>query len=259
MRQDERRKYLIEKLLEEKPVFDYRDVFRSVDTQKRALRSLMNIRRAAPVSEEFVKVQDDYLGEVREERGVVDIRELREIKPLTYLWQGDITRLRCGAIVNAANSGMTGCYIPCHNCIDNCIHTYAGIELRSYCQKMMDEQGCEEATGQAKITPAFNLPCSYIIHTVGPIVDGRLTEAHEEALRSCYMSCLNKAEEYSVGSVAFCCVSTGVFGFPNQRAGEIAVETVRSFREQTGSRIEVIFNVWKDIDYEIYEKLLREC
>ena len=153
-------------------------------------------------------------------------------------------------------SGMTGCYQPCHNCIDNCIHTYAGIQLRNYCQQMMDEQGYEEPTGQAKITPGFNLPCRYVLHTVGPIVQGKLTELHEQQLASCYRSCLRLADEYSLTSIAFCCISTGVFMFPNRRAAEIAVQTVRDYKKSENSRIKVIFNVWKDIDYEIYRQLL---
>lgn len=151
---------------------------------------------------------------------------------------------------------MTGCYQPCHNCIDNCIHTYAGIQLRNYCAELMEKQGYEEPTGQAKITPSFNLPCDYVIHTVGPIVQGMLTHRHEELLRSCYESCLKIADENEVDSIAFCCISTGVFMFPNQRAAEIAVETVKHYKRSTGSFIEVIFNVFKDTDLEIYKGIL---
>ncbi len=161
-----------------------------------------------------------------------------------------------GAIVNAANSGMTGCYQPCHNCIDNCIHTYAGIQLRNYCDNMMRQQGCEEPTGQAKITLAFNLPCDYVIHTVGPIVQGWLTGKHERLLSSCYESCLRTAEEHGVKSIAFCCISTGVFMFPNEKAAQIAVQTVREFMEKTNSGIQVIFNVFKEEDERIYRRLL---
>ncbi len=172
------------------------------------------------------------------------------------MWKGDITRLQVGAIVNAANSGMTGCYRPCHNCIDNCIHTYAGIQLRNYCNDMMRKQGYEEPTGQAKITPAFNLPCDYVIHTVGPIVQGGLTEKHEELLKSCYRSCLELAEENGIESIAFCCISTGVFLFPNRRAAGLAVQTVKQYKERTNTKIKVIFNVFKDKDEQIYEQLL---
>ena len=174
-----------------------------------------------------------------------------------YLWRGDITTLECGAIVNAANSGMTGCYQPCHNCIDNCIHTYAGVQLRLKCAEIMAEQGYEEPTGQAKITLAYNLPCEYVIHTVGPIVQGKLTQEHCRQLESCYRSCLKLADKNDVGSIAFCCISTGVFMFPNDKAAEIAVGTVQKYKAETGSKIEVVFNVFKEYDEAIYRKLLH--
>ncbi|MGN0977304.1 MAG: protein-ADP-ribose hydrolase [Faecousia sp.] len=165
--------------------------------------------------------------------------------------------MQCGAIVNAANSGMTGCYQPCHACIDNCIHTYAGVQLRLECAGLMARQGYEEPVGQAKITPAYNLPCDYVIHTVGPTVQGTLTRAHCDLLASCYRSCLKLAEENRVSSIAFCCISTGVFRFPNDRAAEIAVKTVREYKSETGSKIEVIFNVFKEQDEKLYRQLLR--
>jgi len=256
LNQADRRKFLINALISEQP--RYKDIQISEETleQKKQLRSLMNIRMAAPISEEFEKVQDDYLQEVNADKGFVSLEDMDEVEPDLYIWQGDITRLKVGAIVNAANSGMTGCYQPCHSCIDNCIHTFAGIQLRNYCQKMMDEQGYEEPTGQAKITPAFNLPCDYVIHTVGPIVQGRLTEEHEELLASCYKNCLRIADENGVKSIAFCCISTGVFMFPNKRAAEIAVDTVREYKKNNNSEIKVIFNVFKDEDLRIYEGLL---
>ena len=158
--------------------------------------------------------------------------------------------------MNAANSQMCGCFRPLHNCVDNIIHSKAGIELRLCCNDLMQVQGHEEPTGQAKITPAFNLPCKYVVHTVGPIVQGRLQKKHEELLASCYRSCLELAEEHEVKSIAFCCISTGVFMFPNQRAAEIAVETVRNYYKETGSQMKVVFNVFKDKDSSIYRKLL---
>jgi O-acetyl-ADP-ribose deacetylase (regulator of RNase III) len=182
--------------------------------------------------------------------------DLKPVQEGLYLWRGDITRLKCGAIVNAANSGMTGCYQPCHSCIDNCIHTYAGIQLRNVCNELMERQGYPEPTGQAKITPAFNLPCDWVIHTVGPIVNGPLTQRHREQLASCYRSCLALADENQVSSIAFCCISTGVFHFPNEEAAKIAVETVKTYRVETGSEIEVIFNVFQELDEEIYQNLL---
>jgi O-acetyl-ADP-ribose deacetylase (regulator of RNase III) len=264
MNQSEKRIYLIKELVAENPNLRGTRIPADSGDQRRVLRSLMNIRWAAPISEEFEKIQDEYLQEVNKDRGIVEIDELEEKEKELYVWQGDITRLRVGAIVNAANSGMTGCYSPCHACIDNCIHTYAGIQLRNYCQNMMDtlakEHGgtYEEPTGLAKITPAFNLPCDYVIHTVGPIVSGRLTGEHERLLASCYESCLKIADENEVASIAFCCISTGVFMFPNERAAEIAVDTVRTYKEKTGSGIKVIFNVFKDLDKELYESLLSE-
>lgn len=256
MNQSERRQLLIRALLNERPEYRSIKIPEGGEAQRQLLRSLMNVRAAAPVSEEFRQVQDEYLQEVNRSRGIVDLSELTPVQGGLYLWQGDITRLRCGAIVNAANSGMTGCYQPCHNCIDNCIHTYAGVQLRSFCNDLMQQQGHEEPTGQAKITPAFNLPCRSVIHTVGPIVQGRLTQTHCRQLAGCYRSCLEIADENQVGSIAFCCISTGVFCFPNQKAAEIAVRTVREYKAETGSGLQVIFNVFKDEDLQIYRALL---
>lgn len=257
MNQSERRRYLIEELLKENPQYANMEIPQNTAEQKRLLRSLMNIRLAAPISKEFEQIQNEYLKEENNNRGIVSIEDLSEVQEDIYLWQGDITRLKVSAIVNAANSGMTGCYQPCHNCIDNCIHTYAGIQLRNECNTMIKKQGHEEPTGKAKITLAYNLPAAYVIHTVGPIVHGGiLQKRHEKLLESCYRSCLEIAEEYGLTSIAFCCISTGVFMFPNERAAEIAVETVKKFKEETNSKIKVIFNVFKDEDLEIYWRLL---
>ena len=256
MNQSERRKYLIGALLKESRMYQRIQLPSDTDEQKQLLRSLMNVRPASPITKEFEAVQDEYLKDANAEKGFITLSDMDELQPGIFLWQGDITRLNVGAIVNAANSGMTGCYQPCHNCIDNCIHTYAGIQLRNYCAELMEKQGHEEPTGNAKITPGFNLPCDYVIHTVGPIVHGRLTSHHEELLRSCYESCLKIADENNVESIAFCCISTGVFMFPNRRAAEIAVQTVKEYKQTTGSRIKVIFNVFKDSDREIYKELL---
>lgn len=258
MNQDERRRYLIERLLIEQGESGKIQIPEDHTEQKRLLRALMNIRAPRRADDEFLKVQDEYLQRISREKGVVSLEDMREIQPDMYLWKGDITRLKAGAIVNAANSGMTGCYQPCHNCIDNCIHTYAGIQLRLKCAEIMQAQGCEEPAGRAKITPAYNLPCDFIIHTVGPIVQGKLTEEHEKLLASCYRSCLKTADENRLESIAFCCISTGVFMFPNRRAAELAVQTVRAYKERTGSCIKIIFNVFKDIDEQIYQELLRE-
>ena len=256
MNQTEKRKYLIQTLLSENP--QYKDIAIPVSEmeQKRLLRSLFNIRLPGVIGKDFLKVQDEYLQEETKEKGITNLSDLTPIEKGIYLWQGDITSLACDAIVNAANSGMTGCYQPCHNCIDNCIHTYAGIQLRNACAEIMEHQGYPEPTGQAKITQAYNLPCRYVIHTVGPIVQGRLTERHEQLLASCYRSCLEAAEENGLKSIAFCCISTGVFGFPQKRAAEIAVKTVREYQAETKNELEVIFNVFKDVDYAIYRNLL---
>jgi O-acetyl-ADP-ribose deacetylase (regulator of RNase III) len=229
---------------------------RDTGEQKKLLRSLMNVRMPGEISEEFLRFQDEYLQEELQQKHITTLEELKELQPELYVWQGDITTLRVGAIVNAANSGMTGCYQPCHACIDNCIHTYAGVQLRQKCAEIMIKQGHEEETGQAKITPAYNLPCDYVLHTVGPIIYDRVTSEEERLLASCYENCLSLAEENGVKSIAFCCISTGVFRFPNQRAAEIAVSTVKEYKEKTGSKIKIIFNVFKDVDKDIYENLL---
>ena len=220
----------------------------------RLYRSLVNIRPPMPADENYLQAEDEYLREQIAGKGITDISDLTPIEDGLYLWQGDITTLKCGAIVNAANSGMTGCYQPCHNCIDNCIHTFAGVRLRYECARLMEKQGHEEPTGQAKITSAYNLPCSYVIHTVGPIVRGRLKDEHCRLLESSYKSCLKTAVSNGIDSIAFCCISTGVFGFPQREAAEIAVSTVRAFRKE--HIIKVIFNVFREDDYEIYRGLL---
>ena len=224
--------------------------------QKQLLRALFNVRLPAPIGADFLEVQDEYLKEENRLKGITSLADLTPVQDGLYIWQGDITTLKCDAIVNAANSAMTGCYQPCHGCIDNCIHTYAGIQLRNACAAIMNRQGHEEPTGAAKITPAYNLPCEYVLHTVGPIISGPLTDKDRMQLASCYRECLKLADENEVGSIAFCCISTGVFHFPNDEAARIAVDTVKQYRNETGSKIEVIFNVWKDIDNRIYHELL---
>ncbi len=257
MTQAERRIYLINELKKEQRRYRSIQIPMSERDQKDLLRSLMNVREPGPVSEEVLSVQDAYLRKVNASKGIVTFAEMEAYGTDLYLWKGDITRLGVGAIVNAANSRMTGCYQPCHNCIDNCIHTYAGMQLRLDCAQIIEEQGFEEPTGQAKITPAYNLPCDYVIHTVGPIVwDGILTKEHEHLLASCYRSCLELADKHQVPSIAFCCISTGVFMFPNQRAAEIAVETVKHYKKESGSSIKVVFNVFKDLDEALYRELL---
>ena len=256
MTQAQRRLFLIQSLLKEKT--EYRDIAipAEPESQRQLLRGLMNIRASRRTDGAFLKTQDAYLQGETAAKGITDIAGLTPIQPGLYLWQGDITTLKCDAIVNAANSGMTGCYIPNHRCIDNAIHTYAGVELRLACAELMEQQGHPEPTGQAKITPAFNLPCRYVLHTVGPIIDGRVTKEDKELLASCYRSCLELAAENGLESVAFCCISTGEFHFPNDLAAEIAVRTVKEFLKKQTSVKKVIFNVFKDLDKAIYEKLL---
>ena len=256
MNQSEKRLFLIQSLLNERPEYRGVSIPQSSAEQRELLRGLMNIRRPQRVSSDFLQVQDEYLKSETADKGVTDIAGLKPVQPGLYIWQGDITTLKCDAIVNAANSGLTGCYIPNHRCIDNAIHTFAGVELRLACQELMQRQGYPEPTGQAKITPAFNLPCRYVLHTVGPIIDGRVTERDEELLASCYRSCLELAAENGLESVAFCCISTGEFHFPNERAAEIAVKTVKDFMAEQTSVRKVIFNVFKSTDKEIYERLL---
>ena len=257
MKHEEQRKWLIRQLLDEDIHYRQYSIPADEQEQKDLLRSLMNVRMPKAISKEFLTIQDEYL---TEENAQGTITDLADLTPTTqdekiYLWQGDITALKVDAIVNAANSQMCGCFRPMHNCVDNIIHSKAGIELRLRCNDIMRAQGHEEPTGKAKITPGYNLPCQYVLHTVGPIVEGRLQKKHEEQLASCYRSCLELAQQYGVQSIAFCCISTGVFMFPNKRAAEIAVQTVRQYYEETGSQMKVVFNVFKDEDFAIYNRI----
>lgn len=257
MNQNERRLFLIEYLLKENSRYSDIIIPSNIHEQKRLLRSLMNMREPKKISEEFIKIQDEYLQEELKSKSVTDYKSLTPLQNKIYLWRGDITTLKIDSIVNAANSKLTGCYYPCHGCIDNAIHTYSGVQLRLECAEMMRKQQHEEPVGSAKITKAYNLPCKYIIHTVGPFVSGKLKKDDEILLASCYRSCLELANKNSIHSIAFCCISTGEFHFPNKRAAEIAVQTVMEFKKATGSKIEVVFNVFKEYDYEIYKELLK--
>ncbi|NLL40128.1 MAG: protein-ADP-ribose hydrolase [Clostridiales bacterium] len=258
MTQDERRLYLIEKLLEENPGYANEQIPADEEGQWRLLRSLMNVRPAMPADEEFLKIQDEYLSELIKERGITDAADLAPTPSdwRLVIWRGDITSLKIDAIVNAANSQMEGCWQPCHACIDNCIHTFSGIQLRRYCHEMMEKQGHEEPTGQAKITPGFNLPAKYILHTVGPIIASALTQEDCRLLKSCYTSCLELAAETGCESIAFCCISTGVFRFPKDRAAEIAVGTVKEYLDGNRTIKRVVFNVFSPEDEGIYRRLL---
>ena len=253
MTQEERRVALIQFLLDERQEKNI-PLPSSEAEQKRLLRGLMNVRSPHPIGQEFLHLQDEYLQEEQRRRGVTDWRTLSPIRDGLYLWRGDITTLRCDAIVNAANSALLGCFYPCHGCIDNAIHTFAGVQLRLYLDEQMKEQGHDEPIGQAKLTPAFNLPCRYVLHTVGPYVGGRLTEAHRAQLASCYRSCLETAEQHGLESVAFCCISTGEFHFPREEAAQIDIQTVQTYQKH--SAIKVIFNVYQESDERLYQRLL---
>jgi len=228
------------------------------EAQRNLLRALMNVRPPLPLTEAFVRLQDELLAAEREKHGVIDVTALSTAPSdeRITLWQGDITRLSADAIVNAANAALLGCFIPCHRCIDNAIHSAAGLQLRAECAALMERQGHPEGTGMAKITQGYNLPARHVIHTVGPIVSGVLTDEHRELLASCYRSCLHLAAEHGLRSIVFCCISTGEFHFPNKEAAEIAVREVRAFLAQNKSMERVVFNVFKDEDRMIYERLL---
>lgn len=256
MTQSEKEIFLIEHLLAENPRYSGLSVPKTSTERKKMLRSLFNMRMPIPAEEEFLRVQDEYLREEIRRKGITDIRSLEPVENGLYIWRGDITTLMCGAIVNAANSQMLGCFYPCHSCIDNAIHTFSGVQLRLKMYELMKKQGHEEETGRAKITPAFNLPCKHILHTVGPIVRGKPTDSDKQALASCYRSCLELAEGNKAESIAFCCISTGEFHFPNTEAAKIAVKTVKEYKKQNNSSIEVIFNVFKETDLQIYRELL---
>ncbi|MBM6827052.1 protein-ADP-ribose hydrolase [Mordavella massiliensis] len=234
-------------------------------TEKRKLlRSLMNVRRPGEASSQYYEVQDSLLTEEAEEKGIVDVRNLSSVAEefpenelrnpeKIYLWKGDITRLKCDAIVNAANSQLLGCFVPCHGCIDNAIHSAAGIQLRNECARIMAAQGHEEPVGRAKITEGYNLPAKYVIHTVGPVVGTMVLPQQKEELKNCYINSLKLAEKHHLESIAFCCISTGEFHFPNKLAAKIAVENVDKYLTKSGIK-QVIFNVFKEEDYRLYTK-----
>lgn len=257
--QDERRLWLIEALLAERAEYADIEIPSSADGQCQLLRALFNVRPPVPASDAFLTVQDAYLQERLQEKGVTALADLTPQAPHLYLWQGDITTLAVDGIVNAANSQMLGCFAPNHGCIDNAIHTFAGVQLRLACAAQMQAQGHEERTGQAKITPGFNLPAAHVLHTVGPIVGWQgVTPRDQAALASCYRSCLDVAEAQGLRSLAFCCISTGEFHYPNDQAARIALDTVQNYLQSTDDPLEVVFNVFKSVDYDIYRNLLGQ-
>ena len=264
MTQSQRLDYLVEKFKTDS--VQYKDLKTPKDTEgkRRILRSLMNIRMPRRMDESVLRVQDDYLKERIHENGVVELSDIPVIRDGLSIWQGDITRLAVDAIVNAANSQMLGCFVPMHTCIDNCIHTFAGVQLRAECSRQMNQlrerygKDYEQPTAVPMLTDAYNLPAKKVIHIVGPIVRFELTPELEKDLADCYLNTLDMCLDNNLKSVAFCCISTGVFHFPNKRAAEIAVSTVDSWLSQhPGAMERVIFNVFKDEDKKNYEELIR--
>jgi O-acetyl-ADP-ribose deacetylase (regulator of RNase III) len=250
---------LNEMLIKELPQYEEqaKALMGNIDSERRLLRSLMNVRPPMPVSEDFLALQDALLSQEGEEKGVVDVNTLpTTANPRIVLWQGDIIRLKVDAIVNAANSALLGCFVPCHGCIDNAIHSAAGLQLRQECHRFIKQQGFEEPTGHAKITKGYNLPSNYVLHTVGPIINGPLTQKNCEELASCYHSCLTLAVKSDLKSIAFCCISTGEYQFPRQKAAEIAIQTVKDFLCTNMKIQKVVFNVFKQEDFFIYKNLL---
>ena len=256
--------FLIDYLINEDPQYSEMRIPEDLQGKRDLFRALRNVREPKPVSEEFLRLQDEELQAQLQEKGIVELDAVQQLSIINsqfsiLLWQGDITRLRVDAIVNAANAQMLGCFHPLHKCIDNAIHSAAGVQLREECHRLMLQQGHLEPTGRAKITKAYNLPCKYVIHTVGPIIlDGIPTESQKEQLASCYRNIMSCADENDLESVAFCCISTGEFRFPNRLAAEIAVHTVKDYLtlHPTCSVKHVVFNVFKDVDRDIYQRLL---
>ncbi len=250
--------YLINYLAKESKI-DIGELSSNETELKNLFRSLMNMRPPNDISEDYLKIEDEFLQEELDKKFITNIENLKPIKNNLYLWQGDITALKIDAIVNAANSAMLGCFYPMHKCIDNAIHSAAGTRLRLFCRDIINRCGGYLETGDAKITPTFNLPCKYVLHTVGPIIKDKVGKKDEELLSLCYKSCLNLVLENNIESVAFCCISTGEFRFPNDLAVDIALSSVNDFlKENKAKNIKIVFNVFKDIDYELYNKKIKE-
>ena len=257
---------LIRYLIDENPEYSAIEIPETEQGKRDLFRALRNVREPKPVSEEFLRLQDEELLAQLQEKGIVELNAGRDAmhcvstgKPQFIIWQGDITRLKVDAIVNAANAQMLGCFHPLHGCIDNAIHSAAGVQLREECHRLMLQQGHPEPTGRAKITKAYNLPCKYVIHTVGPIIpNGIPTASQKDQLASCYRNIMSCADENDLKSVAFCCISTGEFRFPNQLASEIAVQTVKDYlnAHPDCSVRQVVFNVFKNEDRDVYQRLL---
>ena len=262
--QDQRLLELVEAFKNDSGEYKNIETPKDADGRRRLLRSLMNIRMPGAMPLKTLRLQDAYLQERAEEKGIVRLEDIPVTEGVISIWQGDITRLAVDAIVNAANSRMLGCFVPMHTCIDNCIHTFAGVQLRAECSRQMNllraQYGSdyEQPTAVPMLTDGYNLPAKKVIHIVGPIISGRLTPALEQDLADCYANTLNLCKENDLHSAAFCCISTGVFHFPPERAAQIAVKTVRQWlTEHYGAMERVIFNVFSDRDRNIYEHLFQ--
>ena len=263
--QEERLAFLIEELCRDSGRYPDLVIPKGYTEKRNLMRSLMNVRIPGPISEEYLQVQDQFLQQEAREKGIVPVSRLASVKEefgcglpcaeRMILWKGDITTLAADAIVNAANSQLLGCFVPCHGCIDNAIHSAAGLQLREECGRIMKEQGYREPVGAAKITNGYNLPCKYVIHTVGPIITDGLTDGDCRLLAGCYESCMALAAEKGIKSIAFCCISTGEYRFPQDIAADIAVETVSRFLSGNSKLDTVIFNVFKENDYKLYQNL----
>ena len=258
MNQSERREFLIRALLAERPDGEKIALPEGAMDQRALLRTLMNVRPPEPIGPKTLRVQDAYLEQRLIERGGATQASALPFCDRIAVWRGDITLLAADAIVNAANSQMLGCFVPGHSCIDNAIHTYAGMQLRLACAELMEQQGHEEHTGRVKVTPAFNLPSRHVFHTVGPVVPSHRPGPREELLlRSCYSSCLEQATHMGLSTLAFCCISTGVFGYPQEAAARVAIDAVRRHLTQNDPDLKVVFNVFLASDEAIYRGLLQ--
>lgn len=267
MTQEERMEFLIQELMSEEEELE-QEMPETYEEKRKLLRALMNIRMPKKIPHEFLKVQNAFLTEEAKERGIVYVENLpvaSSRRPDTkirnaskiVLWQGDITRLSVDAIVNAANGRLLGCFIPNHGCIDNAIHSAAGLQLREECAVIMEDRTVEEAVGGAQLTGAYNLPCEYVIHTVGPTVSGELTRQNLMDLRNCYHSCLELAEINKLTSIAFGCIATEAGGFPKEEAAAIAVDTIDKFLDKSLYVEKVVINVFQEEDYKIYDRLFQ--
>lgn len=218
-----------------------------------AIRSLMNITIPSTINDEFYKKQDEYLQEILSKKQILKIDNFKHQINLVL---ADITLIKADAIVNACNSELLGCFVPLHNCIDNAIHSFAGLQVRRDCLNLMEKQGHEEENGKCKVTKAYNLPSKFIFHTVGPIINGKVTSKNRIDLKNCYLNCLKKADEMNLNSIVFCSISTGVYGFPISEASNIAISTVKEYIKLTNTKLKIVFDVFSKEDYKIYESKL---